>query len=110
MNAIQKIQEICLAALLLITLAIPASIEFTHQLTEEHETRTCHEQKTHMHENSVHCDLCTFHFSSFYIEFTNFENTLVAPIISNAVRGTTKALCHYTPLTNKRLRAPPYDS
>ncbi|WP_157547185.1 hypothetical protein [Kordia zhangzhouensis] len=110
MEIIQKIKDICLACLLLLTLATPSFIQFSHQLIEEHETRTCHEQKEHIHENNVHCDLCTYHFSNYYFEFTSLPNLLVAPIISNPAEGTIKSLCHYLPLTNKRLRAPPYNS
>ncbi|WP_046755769.1 hypothetical protein [Kordia jejudonensis] len=107
MNTVTKIKEISLAALLLITLALPSCIQFSHQLEEEHEYTLCHEQAAHIHEVNLHCDLCSFHFSSFTYEFTSYPALDVPPIISKTTLGVVTPLCYHSPLTSKKLRAPP---
>lgn len=107
MNIVIKIKEISLAALLLITLALPSCIQFSHQLEEDHEFTLCHEQEAHIHELNFHCDLCSFHFSSYAYEFTSYSTLDVPPIISKTTLGVVTPLCYYSPLTSKKLRAPP---
>ena len=86
---------------------LPSFIQFSHQLTEEHEFRTCHEQKAHIHENNVHCDSCEYHFTNFVYVTTSIPELQVPPIISKATLGSTTPLCYYLPLTNTQLRGPP---
>lgn len=107
MKKTTNIKEIVIAALLFITLTLPSCIQFSHQLVEEHEYTTCDEQKEHIHENNVHCDLCNYHFTNFYFEFTSLPELQVSPIISKTTLGSTTPLCYNLPLTNKQLRAPP---
>jgi hypothetical protein len=107
MKTVKNIKEILIASLLLVTLTLPSFIQFSHQLEEEHEYSTCHEQQEHIHESNVHCDLCNYHFTNFYFEFTSLPELQVSPIISKTTLGSTTPLCYNLPLTNKQLRAPP---
>ncbi|WP_298511635.1 hypothetical protein [uncultured Kordia sp.] len=107
MKTVKNIKEILIASLLLVTLVLPSYIQFSHQLEEDHAYITCHEQEDHVHENNVHCDLCNYHFTNFYFEFTSYPELEVSPIISKSTLGSTTPLCYYLPLTNTQLRAPP---
>ncbi len=107
MNIVIKFKEICLAALLLITLALPSCLQFSHQLEEGHEFTLCHEQEAHIHELNLHCDLCSFHFSSYTYQFTSYPELIIPPIISKTTLGTITPLCYYSLRTNTQLRAPP---
>lgn len=107
MEILTKIKQISLASMFLITLALPSCIQFSHQLTEEHEFALCHEQEEHIHEINVHCDLCSFHFSSYFFEFTSYPELVIPPIISKTTLGSITPLCYYTLRTNTQLRAPP---
>ncbi|WP_430408905.1 hypothetical protein [Kordia sp.] len=102
-----NIKEICITSLLVITLALPSFIQFSHQVTENHDFITCHEQKVHIHENNLHCDSCEYHFTNFIYEVTKMPELQVPLIISETTLGSTTPLCYYLPLTNKQLRAPP---
>ena len=107
MNIVTKIKEIAFALLFLTVMAIPSVIQFSHQLEEEHGFTLCHEQEEHIHEVNVHCDLCTYHFSSYLYEFPSYPELDVTPIISKTTLGEVTPLCYYLPLTNTQLRAPP---
>ncbi|WP_146169746.1 hypothetical protein [Kordia periserrulae] len=107
MKTVTNIKEILIASALLLVLTLPSFIQFSHQLTEEHEFTVCHEQNDHIHENVMHCDVCDFHFTSFYFEFLSYQESIVIPIISQTTIGTTTPLCYYLPRTNTQLRAPP---
>ena len=107
MKIVTKIKEISLASLLLITLMLPSFIQFSHQLVEKHEYKLCHEQEEHIHEVNVHCDLCSYHFTSFTFEFTSYPELTAPQIISKTTLGSTTPLCYYVPLRNKLLRGPP---
>ncbi|KAB8152213.1 hypothetical protein EZY14_014290 [Kordia sp. TARA_039_SRF] len=107
MKTVTNIKEILIASALLIVLALPSCIQFSHQLEEEHEFTICLEQNDHVHENAVHCDICDFHFTSFYFEFLSYQATILTPIISQTTIGSTTPLCYYLPRTNTQLRAPP---
>lgn len=107
MKIVHNIKEIAIVSLFLITLILPPFIQFSHQLTEEHEYTVCKEQKTHIHENNVHCDTCSYHFSNFIYEATSLPNLVASPIISKTTLGSTTPLCCHLPLTSKQLRAPP---
>ncbi|MFK7747746.1 MAG: hypothetical protein AB8B65_05115 [Kordia sp.] len=107
MKTVINIKEIIIATALLVTLMLPSYIQFSHQLEEEHVYITCHEQEEHIHENNVHCDLCDYHFTNFYFEYTSYPELQVTPIISKTTLGSTTPLCYNLPLTNKQLRAPP---
>jgi hypothetical protein len=102
-----NIKEICITSLLIITLTLPSFIQFQHQLSENHDFISCHEQKAHIHENNLHCDSCEYHFSNFIYKVTTLPKLEVPPIISKATLGSTTPLCYYLPLTNKLLRGPP---
>lgn len=102
-----NIKEVIIALVLLITLTLPSYIQFSHQLTEEHEHIACNEQKDHVHEGTVHCDLCEFQYSNFYFEFTSYPELQVSPIILKTTLGSVTPLCYRLPLTNTQLRAPP---
>ncbi|WP_298420416.1 hypothetical protein [uncultured Kordia sp.] len=107
MKIIINIKEICIASLLVITLALPSFIQFSHQLLENHDIITCHEQKAHIHENNLHCDSCDYHFSNFIYEAIDLPELQVPPIISETTLGSTTQLCYDLPRTNTQLRAPP---
>lgn len=107
MNIVTKIKDNCIALLLLTIIAIPAFIQFSHQLEEEHEFIVCHEQEDHIHEVNIHCDLCTYHFTNYFYEFPSYPELDVPPIISETILEQVTHLCYYFPLTNKQLRAPP---
>ena len=102
-----NIKEICITTVLIITLVLPSFIQFSHQLTENHEFNSCKEQKAHIHENNVHCDSCEYHFTNFVYVVTSVPQLEVIPIISRNTLGSTTPLCYYLPLTNKKLRGPP---
>ena len=107
MKTVINIKEILIASLLLVTMALPAYIQFSHQLEEDHGYTICHEQEDHVHENVVHCEMCDCQFSTFIFEFTSYPETVITPFISKIALGTTTPLCYYSPLTNTQLRAPP---
>ena len=77
-----NIKEICITSLLIITLTLPSFIQFQHQLSENHDFISCHEQKAHIHENNLHCDSCEYHFSNFIYKVTTLPKLEVPPIIS----------------------------
>ncbi|MBC8755108.1 hypothetical protein H2O64_10525 [Kordia sp. YSTF-M3] len=107
MKVVQKIKEITIASLFVVTLVLPSLIQFSHQLTEDHEYTWCKEQKAHIHEGNLHCDSCTYHFTNFIYEVTSLPKLELPPIIFKTTLGSTTPLCNYAPLTSKQLRAPP---
>lgn len=107
MNIVTKIKEISIASLLLITLMLPSGIQFSHELEEDHEFTLCHEQEEHIHELNVHCDLCSFHFSSYVYNFTSYPALDVPPIISKTTLGVITPLCYQLSRSTTQLRAPP---
>ncbi|WP_420573866.1 hypothetical protein [Kordia sp.] len=110
MKIVINIKEVIIASVLLIALMIPSYIQFSHQLTEEHEHIACNEQEDHFHEGSVHCDLCEFQYSNFYFEFESYPELQVSPIILKTTLGSVVASCYQSPFTNRQLRAPPVHS
>ncbi len=107
MKVVQNIKEIFIASLFVVTLVLPSLIQFSHQLTEEHEYTWCTEQKAHIHEGNLHCDSCSYHFTNFIYKVTSIPELEVPPIISKTTLGSTTPLCYSLPLTSKQLRAPP---
>jgi hypothetical protein len=107
MKIVFNIKEIFITSLLIITLALPSFIQFSHQLSESHDFSLCEEQKAHIHENNVHCDACVYHFSNFIYKVIGVTELIAPPIFSKNTLGSTTPLCNYAPLTNKLLRGPP---
>lgn len=107
MNTSKNIKNTIVSILLLTAMMVPSCIQFFHQLEEDHSFSICLEQNDHIHENSVHCDICDFQFSTFIFEFASHPKAIVTPIISKTTIGTTMPLCYNLALINTQLRAPP---
>lgn len=107
MKIVSNIKEIIIATLFVVALMLPSIIQFSHQLTEDHEYTLCKEQKTHLHQDNSHCDSCTYHFTNFIYEVSSVPALELPPIISITTLGSTTPLCNHAPLTSKQLRAPP---
>ncbi|MEM6686664.1 MAG: hypothetical protein AAF617_12855 [Bacteroidota bacterium] len=102
-----NIQKIIIASLLFVAWTLPSYVQFSHVLEEDHSFTICHEHHDHLHEYSMHCDMCDYQFSSFTFEFENYPETIISPIISQISQGAIASLCYYSLLINTQLRAPP---
>ena len=65
----KRIAKLFAAAWLFMALMVPTVIQFAH-LFDVHEHLTCTDQKSHVHQTQVECELCSVHLSAFHPAFS----------------------------------------
>lgn len=91
---------------LLLALMLPTAIQFIH-LFEGHEHTACTEQKTHIHESTPKCEICSFHLTSFDYNLAVYTNLVTPEIPAEVNVKVTPLYLRSITVTNTQLRAPP---
>ena len=74
---------------------------------EKHEHTLCSEQQVHVHESTVKCEICSFHFTSSNYNLVQ-QNELEGLSISEKKPERNGSLLHHSfAITNIQLRGPP---
>ncbi|OIQ30965.1 MAG: hypothetical protein BM564_01775 [Bacteroidetes bacterium MedPE-SWsnd-G2] len=94
------------ALMLLIALMSPTAIEFAHAF-EGHEHTSCTEQKDHIHDNSLKCELCSIHIPSVAYKINGFTELEPVTITVQTKVNLKSIRFHSFTITNTQLRAPP---
>tara|TARA_B100000780_G_C21077281_1_gene433741 strand:+ start:219 stop:548 length:330 start_codon:yes stop_codon:yes gene_type:complete len=95
-----------IASLLLILLLLPTALQFV-SIFKKHEHTLCSEQQVHVHESTVKCEICSFHFTSSNYNLVQ-QNELEGLSISEKKPERNGSLLHHSfAITNIQLRGPP---
>lgn len=96
-----------LAALVLFAaLMLPTAVQFFHMF-EGHEHVACLEQKTHLHESIVKCEIVNFHLASFNYDIAEYPELAIPTIPVKVETNFASLQFHSFKITNTKLRGPP---
>ena len=94
---------------LFFSLMVPTAIQAMH-LFDMHEHFSCTDDKSHVHQTPVECEICSVHLSTFHLDLAKEYQYVVR---EHAEMGSThpiSAIALQDYFNNTQLRAPPYSS
>ena len=106
MNAVKYIFKWFSAILLLVVLAIPTAIQFSHAL-ENHTHTICNNNDEHLHQADLDCSLCEYHITSYNFNLATYPDFEAFILIKNKPTKLTDRLQSKSNSNPKQLRAPP---
>ncbi|MBL4879836.1 MAG: hypothetical protein JKX82_00795 [Oleispira sp.] len=104
----KQIGKTILALVLLSALMLPAVIQFSHAVFQEHEHIACNEQTIHIHADIDDCQICHFQLASFNYEVRKYTELLIAPIPVEVESQYSSLLFYVFRTPNTQLRGPPH--
>ena len=105
-NSKKQFVENIMASFLLMSLLFPTAFKFV-SIFDKHEHILCSEQQVHVHESTVNCEICSFHFTSSNYNLVQ-QNELKRLSISDKTQERGDPfLPHSFTITNIQLRGPP---
>ncbi|QXP52128.1 hypothetical protein [Cellulophaga sp. HaHa_2_1] len=94
---------------LLLFMMLPLAIQFVHSC-ESHEHIACKNQdnqKTHIHQKSLDCHICDFHFFSFTYDISSYPEFVKTAFSLKAITSFTPQFINTFLNNNTSLRGPP---
>jgi ABC-type sugar transport system permease subunit len=109
MKKTNYISKALTSVFLLLFMMSPLVIQFVHSF-ENHKHTTCKDQKnqnTHIHQKSLDCHICDFHFFSFTYDISSYPEFVKATITLKVAKKFTTQFINSFNNNNTLLRGPP---
>ncbi|WP_165748139.1 hypothetical protein [Cellulophaga sp. Z1A5H] len=109
MKKTNYISKALTAVFLLLFMMLPLAIQFVHSF-ENHEHTTCKDQdnqNTHIHQKSLDCHICDFHFFSFTYDLSSYPELVKTTFSLKVTNSFTTQFINSFNNNNTFLRGPP---